>query len=138
MNTVVFDGVRIKAKIADNLTKSNKSYNFIGKLDNEAIDTDFWAIGSKMTKDTFKFNKYKSGTSLKALRAYITAKEGVTAAPNIYIEEPDGSTTAIKGITAEGQAIAADGWYTLSGIRLEGAPTEKGIYVRNGKKVVIK
>jgi hypothetical protein len=31
-----------------------------------------------------------------------------------------------------------DGWYTLNGIRLNGKPTEKGIYLFNGKKVVIK
>ena len=30
-----------------------------------------------------------------------------------------------------------DSWYTLSGIRLNGEPTEKGIYLFNGKKVVI-
>ena len=35
-------------------------------------------------------------------------------------------------------ATAVDGWYTLNGIRLQGAPTEKGVYINNGKKIVIK
>lgn len=30
------------------------------------------------------------------------------------------------------------GWYSLSGMRLNGRPTAKGIYIRNGRKVVIK
>ena len=28
------------------------------------------------------------------------------------------------------------GWYTPSGLRLNGQPTEKGVYIRNGKKVM--
>ena len=31
-----------------------------------------------------------------------------------------------------------DGWYTIDGIKLEGEPTTKGIYIVNGKKVIIK
>jgi hypothetical protein len=29
-------------------------------------------------------------------------------------------------------------WYTLDGKRLDGKPSQKGLYLRNGKKVVIK
>jgi hypothetical protein len=32
----------------------------------------------------------------------------------------------------------SNAWYTLSGTRLSGKPTQKGIYIVNGKKVVIK
>ena len=55
----------------------------------------------------------------------------------IFVEEPDGSTTAIELIN--GEAVpAAEGWYTLNGVKLQGVPTEKGVYINNGKKVVIK
>ena len=33
---------------------------------------------------------------------------------------------------------AADHWFTLDGRRLQAKPTAPGIYVNNGKKVVIK
>ena len=57
----------------------------------------------------------------------------------IFIEEPDGTTTVIKGINADGEAIVDnEGWYTLNGVKLQGAPTQKGIYINNGKKVVVK
>ena len=138
MNTVVFNGVDIVAAIEENLTQSNNSYNFIGKLDNEAINEDFWAAGSKMTETNFEFDKYASGKSLKALRAYITAKPGVSAAPRIFVEEPNGNVTAITCINADGEAVPAEGWYTLGGVKLQGAPTQKGVYINNGKKVVIK
>ena len=31
-----------------------------------------------------------------------------------------------------------DKWYTLDGVRLDKAPTRKGLYINNGRKVVIK
>ena len=34
--------------------------------------------------------------------------------------------------------VQQNGWYTLDGRRLESAPTRKGLYINNGKKVVIK
>ena len=61
-----------------------------------------------------------------------------SAAARILIDEEDGSTTEISTITAEGKAMPVDGWYTLNGVKLQGMPTEKGIYINNGKKVVIK
>ena len=32
----------------------------------------------------------------------------------------------------------SEAWYTLNGVRLNGKPTKKGIYINNGKKIVIK
>ena len=32
----------------------------------------------------------------------------------------------------------ADAWYDLNGRKLSGKPTQKGIYINNGKKVVVK
>ena len=44
--------------------------------------------------------------------------------------------TAIESITS---SDASDGtWYTLSGQKLDGEPTESGVYIYEGKKVVIK
>ena len=78
---------------------------------------------------------------LGSTRAYLDftgTALGDAAAPTILVEEADGSTTAIVGITADGVAVAAEGWYTINGIKLQGVPTEKGVYINNGKKVVVK
>ena len=29
-------------------------------------------------------------------------------------------------------------WYTINGVKLEGKPSVKGVYVNNGRKVIIK
>lgn len=47
---------------------------------------------------------------------------------------PD-AVTAIDGITHH---PSPNTWYTIDGQRIEGQPTHKGIYITNGRKVVIK
>ena len=49
----------------------------------------------------------------------------------------DDGTTGIQQIE-DGVHVEKSGWYTLDGRRLESAPTRKGLYINNGKKVVIK
>lgn len=59
-------------------------------------------------------------------------------AHEIVIEELGGQTTVIRNINGETQTFSGEGWYTLDGIKLQNVPTEKGVYIQNGKKVVIK
>ena len=80
---------------------------------------------------------------INALEAYLYENRTVeanAAAPTIItVEDFDGQATTIKTLNTETmKAYAAEGWYTVDGIKLQGAPTEKGIYINNGKKVVIK
>lgn len=66
-------------------------------------------------------------------RAYLTATTGGSKLRIIYPED----ITAIEGITAsEGDVEGA--WFTISGVRLEGKPTAKGIYINRGKKFIVK
>ena len=50
----------------------------------------------------------------------------------------NGEITAIGTLHTQTGEVALDGWYTLDGRKLDGQPTRKGIYVNNGRKVVIK
>jgi hypothetical protein len=43
-----------------------------------------------------------------------------------------------SAITATQASAAPDAWHALDGRRLAGKPTRKGLYIHNGKKVVIK
>jgi hypothetical protein len=58
-----------------------------------------------------------------------------------YFEEIDGSTTAIKSVSTDNlgsNKLDAKGWYNLNGMKMDGAPLQKGVYIKDGKKVVIK
>ena len=89
-----------------------------------------------------------SAHTVQPLEAYLIYQDNYTPAsrefdfddePLITVQEADGSTTAISMVKAgEFKAINNDGWYTINGVKLQGAPTEKGIYINNGKKIVVK
>ena len=78
--------------------------------------------------------------TLKATRAYLDLSGVSNARPMIYIENPDGSTTAISAVENDNvvESYTKDGWYTVNGVKLNDMPTVKGIYIHNGKKIVIK
>ena len=62
---------------------------------------------------------------------------GSNAGARIIIEEPDG-TTSIMDVRSFNEDMTAEGWYTIEGKKLNAAPTQKGVYIQNGQKVVIK
>ena len=84
---------------------------------------------------------------VNACRAYFRLKNGLTAGEPSTPQQPqarafvlnfgDGEPSAISTLRAD-TAPAADGTYTLDGRRLTGKPTAKGLYIVNGKKIIIK
>lgn len=80
---------------------------------------------------------YSAGaTKIKAFRAYFMLNEvlsGVAEAKVRFMVDEDAA--AIEGVTPDME----DGvWYTLDGRTLNGKPTERGVYIVDGKKVLIK
>lgn len=76
------------------------------------------------------FAKVKAGVNIPAGKAYLVVSDA--AAANFFAL--DGSTTAIKNV--EAAQTADNTYYTLQGVKVE--RPAKGIYIKNGKKVVIK
>ncbi len=79
-----------------------------------------------------------SGASLGACRAYFELADGSPAHEFVQnfgdgSEEMGISPAEIKEITEK-----AGAWYTINGVRLNSKPTKKGLYIHNGRKVVIK
>ena len=55
----------------------------------------------------------------------------------LFDESDDNIITGISDITtAKGNSVASQGWYTLQGVRIP-KPTQRGIYIYNGKKVIV-
>ena len=50
----------------------------------------------------------------------------------------DGGKLAIRDISIPDSQFSTDGWFTLDGRRLDGQPTRKGLYIHQGKKIVVK
>ncbi len=47
-------------------------------------------------------------------------------------------TTGILEVSAKSNEVKDDVWYLLDGVRLSGKPTQRGMYINKGKKVLVK
>lgn len=87
--------------------------------------------------DNFGFWNYR-GNKISPFRAYIPKSNLSAGAKNGFsLLFPENGTTGIARM-ANSNATEEGTWYTLSGTRISGKPTTKGIYVNKGQKVVIR
>ena len=95
----------------------------------------FYVLGNKNSH--FGFHKY-TGATMAARKAFVLISgTGAALAPRLTMvfDDATGITTVHgSGFTVNG----SDAWYSLDGRRLQGKPTKSGVYVNNGKKIVIK
>ena len=79
---------------------------------------------------------------INSFRAYFQLLNGLTAGDPvngvraINLNFGEGSEETI--ISPAKIAERADAWYTIDGVKLNGKPNVKGLYINNGRKVVIK
>ena len=84
----------------------------------------------------------KNGAGIKPNSAYITfsspsqAKVSFLWEDELFGETNNGIATGISEATNQGTRKME--WYSLDGRKLNGAPTAKGLYIVNGKKVLVK
>lgn len=99
---------------------------------------DYWVL-TKNAAGNLRL-LHPSGSYLLPNRAYIDAETvqavngGKVTAFNLLQDDN------ITGITDLHQSTRTDSnvWYTLEGQRLQSKPTAKGLYIHNGKKVIVK
>lgn len=84
------------------------------------------------------FYKWVKGDT-KSNVAYLQLKNpsNANAAKTFIYLDWFGDTTGIHGITAPSQVTSGKTYYTLDGRKVT-SPTQKGIYIINGKKIIIK
>lgn len=110
-------------------TVSHSPFNFTGIYTPTAIDGKYFIASGNTIKKS-------NGGTLKGFRAYI---EDTTpnAARILTLDFSDGETTEIT--TTDFIEFTEKGvWNTLDGRKLDKKPTSKGLYIVNGKKVVVK
>ena len=84
------------------------------------------------------FYKWVRGNA-KSNFAYLQLKNpsNATAAKTVIYLDWFGDTTGIHDMTAPSQVTSGKTYYTLDGRKVT-SPTQKGIYIINGKKIIIK
>ena len=143
---LVFTGVTISSTAAD---VSTEWVDFCGTFSPEGIYT---ADNTKLYLGEGNTLYYPTATdfAVKSCRGYFELKKGLTAGE----PKPDNQNlvrafslnfcegseeTGIVSVSKEsGSQGVAGAWFSIDGLRLEGKPKARGIYINNGKKVVIK
>lgn len=74
-----------------------------------------------------------NSNTLAGLRAYFTLPSGEVVSARVFI---DNSTDGITEQTVTPNN--SNDWYTVGGMRLSDKPTAKGLYINNGKKIIVK
>ena len=129
----VFEGVTINATVPT-VSFTNGSFN--GIYDSRTFTKDdrgqYLLLGSKNTL-------YYAGTGagIGACRAYFQVPNGSAEIKAFNLNINGSDATEITDTDCTDQTDTDKGWWTLSGVRLNGKPTEKGVYLFNGKKVVV-
>ena len=122
------------AIVGNMLVSSNLTDGVIEPFEGE--DTRLVLAGSGATRGFYPLSKAGNMGENKAYLQLLTSEFNSIpqGAPLSFVFEDE--TTGITKITETKEADSE--WYTLSGVKLHAKPTQKGIYINNGKKVVFK
>ena len=132
---------------------------FLGVYDNMTWNTDPGNVygfaaqsynGDSYTVNPGDFVKAAAGASIAPFRAFLQCNT-VTNAPRRGAAENLPSRMTVRLVNADGETTSltpnspglskgegSEYWYDLSGRKLDKQPTQKGVYINNGKKVAIK
>ncbi len=135
---------------AENIGELDKVYGFAG-----ATKEVQGVYNNTITVQAGEFVRAKNGAKIRPTSCYLmwtgyepdyartlnraaAADEELPQSITVKLVSASGDITSIGEIDTKTGEISFDGWYTLNGVRLNGKPTKKGIYINNGKKVAIK
>ena len=142
----VFNGVFISATEPVSVTSKDNKVTFEGQFspfsivasgatgDNEGNLDEIIMLGSNS-----QLGYSQNPRTLKCFRAHfkVPANSGATAR-RFVMNTGEGTQTGICHTDPSDLTDHADAWYSLDGRKLNGQPTKKGVYIQNGKKIVMK
>lgn len=123
-------------------------------FDGSAKETDFTGnllVANVTENANFKGQEGDTYNLLMSNGKFVKATDGILAAglaylPRVFSEGGEAKElsisfdepTSIRTIDNVENTVDNDAWYTVNGVRLQGEPATKGVYIHNGKKVVVK
>lgn len=100
------------------------------QMDGSSDAKDYYVLAGQY------FVKVRNAGIIAANRCWLEVNKNVSqSAPRLTIGGGNG-TTGLNVI--DNEQLTNDNYYDLNGRKLQGKPAQKGVYIQNGKKVVIK
>lgn len=129
---ITFEGTGALIKADAKSATSGPHFIFSGDMQQTAV-TQCYVLNTSGT--VFE----KTTGDVPAFQAYFypTTRDWLGGALTIGFADNSEATNILSVDSEEKTTDAAEGWYTLQGVKLEGKPTQKGIYIYNGKKVMV-
>ena len=130
----VFQGVTVDAANHD-VTSNDNKVSFRGTYAPLAYSSEDYSVLFLGTNNRLYFPK--SGAKINRFRAYFQLDEGANVR-EFKLSFGDNNATGVVDVRGKMEDGRSDAWYNLDGRRLDGKPAKKGLYIVNGRKVVIK
>jgi chitodextrinase len=132
---IAFDGVIVSKETVNTETDA---VDFIPTLGATAIETDDVSKILFLGTDNTLYHPDSTPSMIQGFRAYFQLKEAAEV-ENFVLDFGDGDiATGIFSMDNGQWTIDNDATYDLQGRRIESKPTQRGIYIKNDKKVLIK
>lgn len=119
-------------------TSSNKLMAGTGASVNSDGSTNRYVLARNNSTGDIHFAKLASSKEIAVGKAYLELPASPSPAPSlsIFFDDAAGGTTAIDAVKSAEPAVTDGAYYNLAGQRVTN-PT-KGLYIVNGRKVVVK
>ena len=113
---------------------------FIGTLTAKEFTEDDMATGDFYVCNGKEFIKVRGAGTLAPNKAYLKVTGNAPASIPFRrsIDGGEGTTGISEEVRVKSEEFATAPYYDLNGRKLQGKPTQKGVYIQNGKKVVVK
>ena len=132
----VFEGVTITSTTPTAVTSNDGKVTFVGQYSPFGIvDTNINSVIMLGANNTLGYSK--NPRTLRSFRAHFEVPETANVR-EFVLDFGDDVATGIVSIHNSQSTMHNDAWYTIDGRKLGSKPTAKGVYVNNGKKIVIK
>ena len=139
----VFEGVTVSstaAQAVESTTAGLESIQMVGCYSPVSVTADDKSILFLGDANTLYYSTIDR--QIRSCRAYFSVpyiKNNAGAKARAFALSFDGEdVTGILGVSADSTDVKDGVWYSLDGVRLSGKPTQRGIYLNNGKKIIIK
>ncbi|WP_177216041.1 leucine-rich repeat domain-containing protein [Prevotella sp. tf2-5] len=126
---------------ADRKAEIGRAYGFAGVAKDDINVGDFVKVASgAKIRPMGCYLLWNDTPNASRAAARSAATEELPQSITVRLVSADGEVTGIGEIdTKTGEmTFDSEAWYTLNGVRLSGKPTKKGLYIYNGRKVVVK